>query len=53
MAKLNVLTSKTNWTYPLELIDRIKALAEKKHLKPSQLVVQIFHDYLDRHESID
>ena len=48
MSKTNTTTSKVLWTFPLEVIAGIKAIADKEGVKPSVIATRAFREFLDR-----
>ena len=52
MSKVNTTTSRTFWTFPLEVIAEVKQVAELRGVKPSALATQIFREWLDQNRTI-
>lgn len=43
-------TARPNWTLPLNFIPRFAAIAERKHMKPSQMFTQMVAKFLEDNE---
>ena len=53
MSKVNTTTSRTFWTFPVEIIAELKQISESRGVKPSVLVTQIFREWLDRNRTVN
>ena len=52
MTKTNTTTSKVLWTFPLEIIAAMKAIADREGVKPSVLATRAFREFIDRNRTI-
>ena len=43
-------TAKPNWTVPLDFIPRFIAIADRKRMKPSQLLTQVLIKFFEENE---
>ncbi len=52
MGKTNTTTSKVLWTFPLEVVAGIKAIADREGVKPSVIATRAFKEFIDRNRTI-